>query len=74
MISSQLNQEIPAFDEIITPDDPDFADSGLKVPSLIRIGRLAVVNTDILVGQIGRLNDARLATIKQKLSKWLQST
>ncbi len=74
MISSQLNQEIPAFDEIITPDDPDFADSGLKVASLIRIGRLAVINTDILVGQIGRLADTRLATIKQKLSQWIQST
>ncbi len=74
MISSQLNQEIPAFDEIITPDDPDFPDSGLKVSSLIRIGRLAVVNTDILLGQIGRLNDTRLETIKQRLSKWIQST
>jgi hypothetical protein len=50
MISSQLNQEIPGFDEIVTSDDLDFNDSGLKLPSLIRIGRLAVVNSDILVG------------------------
>jgi len=41
--------------------------------SLVRIGRLAVVNTDMLLGQIGRLNDARLARIKQKLSQWIQS-
>jgi mRNA interferase MazF len=74
MISSQLNQEIPGFDEIIMLDDPHFEDSGLKVSSLIRIGRLAAVNTDILVGQIGRLDHTRLATIKQKLSKWIQST
>jgi len=73
MISSQLSQKIPGFDEIITPNDLDFKDSGLKMASLVRIGRLAVVNTDMLLGQIGRLNDARLARIKQKLSKWIQS-
>ena len=38
--------------------------------SLVRIGRLAVVNSDILLGKIGRLNDARLSRIKEKLSKW----
>jgi mRNA interferase MazF len=74
MISSQLSQEIPGFDEIIAPDDPDFKDSGLKLSSLIRIGRLAVVNTDILLGKIGWLDDMRLAKIKEKLSKWIQST
>jgi mRNA interferase MazF len=73
MISSQLSQEIPGFDEIITPNDLDFKDSGLKMASLVRISRLAVVNTDILLGQIGRLNDSRLERIKQKLSKWIQS-
>jgi mRNA interferase MazF len=60
MISSQLSQAIPGFDEIISCDDIDFKDSGLKMTSLIRISRLAVVNTDRLLGQIGRLNDARL--------------
>ena len=74
MISSQLNQEIPGFDEIVTSDDLDFKDSGLKLPSLVRIGRLAVVNSDILVGQIGRLDATRLARIKQRLSNWIQST
>jgi hypothetical protein len=33
MISSQLHQEIPDLDEIITPDDSDFKQSGLKLPS-----------------------------------------
>lgn len=36
MISSQLSHEIAGFDEIITPDDQDFKDSGLKLTSLIR--------------------------------------
>jgi len=72
MISSQLSQEIPGFDEIISPDQPDFRDSGLKLSSLIRIGRLAVVNADILVGNIGRIDDIRLARIRENLSKWIQ--
>jgi len=74
MISSQLSQEIPGFDEIISPDDQDFKDSGLKLRSLIRIGRLAVVNADILVGNIGRIADIRLARVRQKLSQWIQPT
>jgi mRNA interferase MazF len=74
MISSQLSQEIPGFDDIISPDHPDFRDSGLKLSSLIRIGRLAVVNANILVGNIGRIDDIRLARIRQNLSKWIQST
>jgi mRNA interferase MazF len=74
MISSQLSQESLGFDEIIAPGDPDFEDSGLKLSSLIRIARLAVVNSDILVGKIGQLDGIRLARIKQRLSKWIQST
>jgi mRNA interferase MazF len=72
MISSRLDQEIAGFDEIITPNDPDFADSGLKVPSLMRISRLAVINGDILIGKIGLIDNLRLLRIRQKLSQWIQ--
>jgi mRNA interferase MazF len=44
MISSQLRHHVEGFDEIIKPDDNDFGKSGLKVASVIRIGRLAVVS------------------------------
>ena len=72
MISSNLSLEIHGFDEIISPDDTDFGDSGLKLPSLIRVGRLAVVNAGILVGNIGHVTDTRLARIRHNLSKWIQ--
>jgi mRNA interferase MazF len=55
VISTQLDQEIPGFDEMITTNGSDFAESGLKEPSLIRISRLAVVNGDILLGTNGFL-------------------
>jgi mRNA interferase MazF len=74
MISSNLDQKVPDFDEVITPRDPDFKESGLKVPSLIRIGRLAVVDGDILIGKLGQIDRKRLLRIKQKLSLWIKGT
>ena len=73
VISTQLDQEIPGFDEMITTNGSDFAESGLKEPSLIRISRLAVVNGDILLGKIGQIDNPRLNRIKQNLTQWLQS-
>jgi len=72
MVSSHLDQRVPDFDGIITPNDSDFKESGLKVPSLIRIGRLAVVDGDILLGKLGQVDGQRLRRIVQKLSQWLQ--
>lgn len=74
MISSNIDQKIPDFDETIIPKDSDFRDSGLKVPSLVRISRLAVVDGDILIGKLGQIDIQRLKRIKQKLSRWLQGT
>ena len=71
MISSQTRHFIPEFDEIVQEVDPDFAQSGLKVPSVIRVGRLAVVDGEILLGAIGQLAPERLKHVKERLSKWL---
>jgi mRNA interferase MazF len=71
MISSQLSQEISSFDEIISEADNDFIGSGLKFSSLIRVGRLAVVNKAILIGTIGEISTDRLTRIKNRLSDWL---
>ena len=75
MISSNLDQEVPELYEVITPDDLDFKESGLKVPSLIRIGRIAVVDGDILLlGKLGQIDAQRLLRIRYKLSCWIQGT
>jgi mRNA interferase MazF len=74
MISSQLDQELRGLDEIITPDDTDFRESGLKLPSVIRVCRLAVVNGDILIGKIGQIDNSRLLRIKRNLSQWMQGS
>jgi mRNA interferase MazF len=73
MVSSQIRHCIPGFDQIIQEDAPDFATSGLKVPSVIRVGRLAVVEGDILLGAIGQISLNRLQQITGSLAEWITS-
>ena len=49
-ISSQLHHEMPDWDERLTASDDDFAASGLKVPSVIRLNWLAAINPSASVG------------------------
>jgi mRNA interferase MazF len=71
MVSTQLRHAIPKFDDVVREEDPDCAESGLKVTSVIRIGRLAVVQGEILLGAIGQIAPERLQRIKQRLAEWL---
>ena len=71
MISSQLHQSIQQLDEIITTEDSDFIQSGLKLPSVIRASRLAVVDGDILIGKLGQVALDRLSRLRQNLSRWI---
>ena len=72
MISSQVSQTIPDFDDVVDATDIDFADSGLKTASVIRVGRLAVVDGTVLLGAIGQIGEERLNRVKGPLIKWLQ--
>ncbi|MEW6618246.1 MAG: type II toxin-antitoxin system PemK/MazF family toxin [bacterium] len=71
MISSQTRHYIPDFDEFVREEDSDFATSGLKVFSVIRIGRLAVVESEVFLGTIGEIAPERLERIKKHLADWL---
>ncbi len=72
MISTQLNRGIKGFNDILHCDDEDFVSSGLKKTSLIRLGRLAVVDRDILVGSIGTISNKRLKRLKNRLINWIE--
>ena len=71
MVSSQTRHYIEEFDELVQEKDNDFSDSGLKVESVIRVGRLAVVSGESLLGAIGQVSIERLGRIKKHLSDWL---
>lgn len=71
MVSSQLRQADTQIDEILLPDDADFAMTGLKVPSVLRLTRLAVLESSLLMGSLGSIRDEQLQRIRQKLAVWI---
>lgn len=73
MISSQLRQVVPDFDEIVHEADTDFGASGLKAPSAIRMARLAVIEPAIMEGAIGEISSDRLQRLKARLADWLRN-
>ncbi|PIZ26082.1 MAG: PemK family protein [Chloroflexi bacterium CG_4_10_14_0_8_um_filter_57_5] len=71
MISSRIRHYVPNFDEIVQESDSDFAQSGLKLESVIRVGRLAVIEGELLLGEVGKISSERLKRIKNHLADWI---
>jgi len=71
MISSQTRHYVVGFDEIVQESDDDYEQSGLKVTSIIRVGRLAVISGESLLGAMGQISDERLERVKKHLSDWI---
>jgi mRNA interferase MazF len=58
-VSTQVQQRVAGFDEIIALGDAEFSASGLKAASLIRLGFLAVLPEPAFLGKIGSLSTDR---------------
>ena len=71
MLSTKLHQAVQGFDEVINGNSSDFEQSGLKVSSVIRVARLAVVSEEMLVGRIGEISEQRLRRIQTTLADWI---
>lgn len=71
-IASQLRHEVKDWDEKIERTDGDFNGSGLKVPSLIRIGKIATVEEVILEGVLGEISSERLKKVLKRLKDHLE--
>lgn len=72
LISSRTYQAVPQFDEIIDPSDSDYALTGLKVRSVVRLARLASVQTSVINARLGNISPKRLQRIRKRLTDWLQ--
>ncbi len=70
-ISSQLQQYVKDFDEIVSPTDADFKSSGLRSKSLIRLGFLAVLPRRSILGSIGAISSERHKRLLRRLSDYL---
>ncbi len=73
MVSSRLHRAHPRLDWVLRPEDAEFAASGLKVASVFRLSRLAVLEGSLLLGQLGEVSDSRLRDLRQRLANWLLS-
>jgi len=72
-ISTQLQQHVAAFDELISPGDPDFKSSGFLAQSLIRLGFLMIVPHRAMVGAIGSVSPERHRRLLHALSDYLRA-
>jgi mRNA interferase MazF len=70
-VSTQLHHYVHGLDEIITPEDADFASSGLVTTSLIRLSFLAVLPRRTIVGSIGSIAPERHKRLLKALSTYL---
>ena len=70
-ISTQLHQEVKGFDEIVDQTDIDFAATGLRTTSLIRLGFLAVIPRSAVIGSIGSVSPERHKRLLTRLSTYL---
>ena len=71
MVSTQLDQKLDGVDELIADNDPEFAASGLKATSVLRVCRIAVVHESAVTGAIGVLGRERLQRIRASLTDWI---
>jgi mRNA interferase MazF len=74
MISTQLHQAVPDFDVVLISTDSDFAATRLKSSSVIRAGRLAVVNFNRLLGRIGDLAPHRITQLQRAIAAWISAS
>ena len=71
-ISSQVRQTAVGFDDIVEPFHPDYASSGLKKSSVIRLGFLAVLPSSHFSGSIGVISPERHKRLLTRLSEYLR--
>jgi mRNA interferase MazF len=71
MVSSQLRQRDSEIDEMLLPGDADYTSAGLKVPSVLRLSRLAVLDGSLLMGSLGAISHERLQRIRKRLAAWM---
>jgi len=70
-VSTQLQQEVPGFDELISRQDIDFPASGLHTDSLIRLGYLAEYAPAQIIGVIGVIAPERHRRLSAHLARFL---
>ncbi len=71
-ISSVLPPQLLASDLVIDPNKPEFRNSGLKVPSAVRLHKLATIHSSSVVRHLGFLEPVQQTDVTAKLRALLK--
>ena len=71
-ISSKIPPELSEVDILITKDHSGFKRAGLKADSVIKLDKIATVLKDLIVGELGELDDELRKQVNKKLKRTMQ--
>jgi mRNA interferase MazF len=71
-ITSYRGHPLSPTDLLIEDTHPDFAQTGLKTKSVIKLDKLVTVESAILLGELGELSDVLLQQANVKLRHALE--
>jgi len=71
-ISTQTRHQIAGFDELIVPTDVDYAASGIRAESLVRLGFLGTLAGKQIAGSLGSVAAERLQRLRENLARHLR--
>ena len=71
-ISTQLRHYINGFDEKLDTSHSDYTISGLKAPSIIRLGFLAIIPSSTIPGTFGNVSQITLKKLTGNLINHLK--
>ena len=66
-ITSELKWKTE-YDISVSPS----ASNGLKAPSLIRVGKIATIDSALVIGELGELSDIEIVELNEGLKKMFQ--
>lgn len=71
-ISSRVPSELSDVDVLITKNHAGFRKAGLKVDSVIKLDKITTVLKDLIVGELGELDEQLRQEVNQKLRKAME--
>jgi mRNA interferase MazF len=66
-VTSQVELISLPSDLILDSDDPDFAQTGLRLPSTLRLHRLMTASTSLIQRELGTLSPAHVSAVDSRL-------
>ena len=71
-ISSRVPAQVSSMEVLIREDHREFAGTGLKRTSVVRLDKVATVSKSLMLGEIGRVGDALREETNRKLREAYQ--